>query len=323
LVKYDYQSDGQRAAQLAEKLITDDKVDFLLSPFGSGHTKIIATIAARYETPIVACAASSESVYDQSLKYLFGTLSPNAGMFTPMVKYFRQQMPALKRFAVLGRDDIFPKSMAQGIAAAAKADGLDVVYNQLYAVGTMDHSASMSAIKAANPDWVYVTGYTQDLILARKQMADLGVKAPIISMVAGPAYKEYIDGLGPLAEGVTSSSWWHQATNYKGVGVWPTTEDFVKQFIAQEKSEPDYIHASCAAAAVTLQNAIERAGTTDKKKVRDALAATDIGTFYGPVKFSANGMNLSRDLPIIQVQDKHIKVLAPAEIKNGSMTMIK
>jgi hypothetical protein len=63
LVKYDYQSDGQRAAQLAEKLITDDKVDFLLSPFGSGHTKIIATIAARYETPIVACAASSESVY--------------------------------------------------------------------------------------------------------------------------------------------------------------------------------------------------------------------------------------------------------------------
>jgi branched-chain amino acid transport system substrate-binding protein len=323
LVKYDYQSDGQRAAQLAEKLITDDKVDYILSPFGSGHTRIVATIAARYETPIVACAASSESVFDQSLKYLFGTLSPNAGMFTPMVKYFRQQLPTLKRFAVLGRDDIFPKSMAQGIAAAAKADGLDVVYNQLYAVGTMDHSASLSAIKAANPDWVYVTGYTQDLILARKQMSDLGVKAPIITMVAGPAYKEYIDGLGSLAEGVTSSSWWHQATSYKGVGVWPTTEDFVKEFVAHEKSDPDYIHASCAAAAVALQNAIERAGTVDKKKVRDALAATDISTFYGPIKFSPNGMNLGRDLPIIQVQDKHIKVIAPADIKNGNMVMIK
>jgi branched-chain amino acid transport system substrate-binding protein len=49
----------------------------------------------------------------------------------------------------------------------------------------MDHSA-LSAIKAANPDWIYVTGYTQDLILARKQMADLGVKAPIVTMVAGP-----------------------------------------------------------------------------------------------------------------------------------------
>lgn len=323
LVQYDYQSDGQRAAQLAEKLITDDKVDFLLSPFGSGHTKIVATIAARYETPIIACAASSESVFDQNSGYLFGTLSPNAGMFSPMIKYFKGNLPQLKKVAVLGRDDIFPKSMAQGISAAAKADGLAVVYDQLYAVGTMDHSASLSAIKAASPDWIYVTGYTQDLILARKQMQDLGVKAPIITMVAGPAYKEYIDGLGPLANGVTSSSWWHQATNYKGVGVWPSTEVFYKEFLAKEKSDPDYIHASCAATVVVLQDAIERAGSTDKKKVRDAIAKTDITTFYGPVKFSPNGMNSPRDLPIIQVQGKDIKVLAPSDVKNGNMTMIK
>lgn len=323
LIEYDYQSDGQRAAQLAEKLITGDKVDFLLSPFGSGHTKIVATIAERYQTPILACAASSESVFDQTLKHLFGTLSPNAGLFDPMVKYFREKMPNLKRVAVLGRDDVFPKSTAQGISAAAKKAGLDVYYDQLYAVGTMDHSASLSAIKAGNPDWIYVTGYTQDLILARKQMSDLGVTAPIITMLAGPAYKEYIDGLGNLANGVTSASWWHQATSYKGVGVWPTTEDFYNQFVAQEKADPDYVHASCAAAAVVLQNAIEKAGSTDRKKVRDALATTDISTFYGPVKFSANGMNQVRDLPIIQVQDKQIKVIAPADIKNGEMTMIK
>jgi branched-chain amino acid transport system substrate-binding protein len=323
LVQYDYQSDGQRAGQLAEKLITDDKVDFLLSPFGSGHTKIVATIAERYETPIIACAASSESVFDQTLKHLFGTLSPNAGMFGPMVTFFRERLPQLKKVAVLGRDDIFPKSMAQGVSAAAKAGGLDVVYDQLYAVGTMDHSASLSAIKAANPDWIYVTGYTQDLILARKQMSDLGVKAPIITMVAGPAYKEYIDGLGNLANGVTSSSWWHQATSYKGVGVWPTTEDFYKEFLAKEKSDPDYVHASCAATVVILQDAIERAGSVDKKKVRDALAKTDVSTFYGPVKFSANGMNQARDLPIIQVQDKQIKVLAPTDIKNGDLSLIK
>jgi len=323
LVEYDYQSDGQRAGQLAEKLITSDKVDFLLSPFGSGHTKIVATIAERYETPVVACAASSESVFDQNSKHLFGTLSPNAGMFGPMVKLFQEKLPTLKRVAVLGRDDVFPKAMAQGVSAAAKAAGLTVVYDQLYAVGTMDHSAALSAIKAGNPDWIYVTGYTQDLILVRKQMSDLGLKAPIVTMVAGPAYKEYIDGLGNLANGVTSSSWWHQATSYKGVGVWPTTEDFYKEFLAKEKSDPDYVHASCAAAAVILQDAIERAGTTDKKKVRDELAKTDVTTFYGPVKFSANGMNQGRDLPIIQVQDKQIKVLGPADIKNGDLSLIK
>jgi branched-chain amino acid transport system substrate-binding protein len=213
--------------------------------------------------------------------------------------------------------------MAQGTSAAAKKAGLDVVYDQLYAVGTMDHSAALSAIKAANPDWIYVTGYTQDLILARKQMADLGVKAPIVTMVAGPAYKDYTDGLGSLANGVTSSSWWHHATNYKGIGPWPTTGDFYKEFVAKEKSDPDYVHASCAAATVVLADAIERAGSTDKNKVRDALAATNIATFYGPIKFTANGMNEVRDLPVIQVQDKSIKVVHPADIKDGELVFLK
>jgi branched-chain amino acid transport system substrate-binding protein len=322
LVKYDYQSDGQRAAQLAEKLITDDKVDFALSPFGSGHTKIVATVTERYQTPLLACASSSEAVFDQTFKYLFGTLSPNGGMTNAMVAFFKTKMPGLKRIAVLGRDDVFPKSMAQGLSAAAKSAGLDVTYDQLYAVGTMDHSAAVSAIKATNPDWIYATGYTQDLILIRKQMADLGVKAPIITMVAGPAYKEYTDGLGNLANGVTSSSWWHHATNYKGIGVWPTTADFYKEFVAKENTDPDYVHASCAAAVVVLEDAIERAGSTDKSKVRDALAATNVNTFYGPVKFSANGMNEVRDLPIIQVQEKQIKVLHPADIKNADMVLL-
>jgi len=323
LVKYDYQTDGPRAGQMAEKLITGDKVDFLLAPFGSGHTKIVAAVAERYQTPMVACASSSEAVFDQGLKNLFGTLSPNGGMTDAMVSFLKIKMPSLKKVAVLGRDDVFPKSMAQGISAAAKKGGLEVVYDKLYAVGTMDHSAAVSAIKAANPDWVYVTGYTQDLILVRKQMQDLGVKAPIVTMVTGPAYKEFTDGLGDLANGITSSSWWHHATSYKGVGVWPTTADFYKEFKAANKGDPDYVHASCAAAAVVLGNAIERAGSTDKAKVRDALVKTDIVTFYGPIKFSANGMNQVRDLPIIQVQGKEIKVLAPADIKNADMLMLK
>ena len=145
----------------------------------------------------------------------------------------------------------------------------------------------------------------------------------LVTMVAGPAYKEFTDGLGNLANGVTSSSWWHHATNYKGIGVWPTTADFYKAFVAKAQSDPDYVHASCAAAVVVLQDAIERAGSVEKKKVRDALAATNVDTFYGPVKFSPNGMNEVRDLPIIQVQDKHIKVLHPADIKDGDIMLMK
>ena len=323
LIKRDYQSNGQRSAELAEKLITDDKVDFLFAPFGSGHTKIVATVAERYQMPVIACSSSTESVFNQGNKYLFGTLAPNGASTEGMVDYFRKAAPSVKTIAILGRDDVFPKSMAKGMSDASKPAGLNVVYDKLYAVGTIDHSASVSAIKAAAPDWIYVTGYTQDLILIRKQLADLGVKAKIITMITGPAYKEFADGLGNLANDVTSWTWWTHYAKYNGVGIWPTTEAFYNDFTSKTGSDPDYIHGSCAAAAELLRNAIERAGSMDKTKVRDELASTDIVTFYGPIKFSPNGMNQPRNVPIIQVQSGKIKVLQPNEIKNADLMLIK
>ena len=136
MIQYDYQTDGKRAQQLAEKLITDDKVDVLMAPFGSGHTKIIAGVAERYQVPVLACVASSTSVYDQGFKYLFGTLAPNTGATEGFVKFLKKTMPNAKRAAIYGRDDVFPKAMAKGQAAAAEKGGLEIVYNQLYAVGT-------------------------------------------------------------------------------------------------------------------------------------------------------------------------------------------
>ena len=107
----------------------------------------------------------------------------------------------------------------------------------------MDHSAAMSAIKSAKPDWVYMTGYTQDLVLGRKQMADLGVKAPVVTMVTGPAYAEFTEALGDLADGVTSSTWWHHATAYTdAVGAWSSTAAFYKDFVAKFDADPDYVH---------------------------------------------------------------------------------
>lgn len=324
IVEYDYQTDGKRAGQLAEKLINSDKVDVLLAPFGSGHTKIVAAVAERYQTPLLACVASSVSVYDQGFKYLFGTLSPNTGMTESMVAYLKEKLPSVKKVAVYGRDDVFPKAMAKALVNSAKSGGLEIVYDELYAVGTLDHSAAISAIKSASPDWIYMTGYTQDLILGRKQLNDLGVKAPVITMVTGPAYKEFVEGLGALAESVTSSSWWHHSTAYTGaIGPWSSTKAFYEDFVAKFGEDPDYVHGSCAAAVDVLVNAVKTAGSTDKKAVRDALAATDVLTFYGPIKFGANGMNEGREMPIIQVQDKAVKVLYPAAIADGDLRVIE
>ncbi len=319
LVAYDYQTNGKRAQQIAEKLITSDKVDFLSAPFGSGHTKIVAAVAERYGVPLMASVSSSLSVYNQGFKNLFGTLAPNTGLTDAMFAHFRSAMPNAKKVAILGRDDVFPKSMAKALSKDAAKFGYEVVYDELYSVGTLDHSSALSRIKSLKPDWIYITGYTSDLVLARKQMADLGVHAPIITMITGPAYKEFVDGLGKLAEGVTSASWWHHATRYTTDDVFGSTENFYKAFVAREGHDPDYVHASSAAALIALQKAIEKAGSKDRAKVRKALADLDIVTFYGPINFGANGMNQVRKLPIIQIQNGKPVVLAPADIKQANM----
>jgi branched-chain amino acid transport system substrate-binding protein len=323
LITYDYQTDEKRAQSLAEKLITQDKVSFLTSPFGSGHTKVVAGVAERYGVPVVAPVASSESVFNQGYKNLFGTLAANSGIVSNMVTLFTKQYPQTKKIAILGREDVFPKAMAAEMKIYAEKAGLEIVFNELYPVGTLDHAASLSKMKAAKPDWIYVSGYTQDLVLARKQMSDLGVNAPIITMITGPAYKEFTDALGPLAEGISSATWWHHSLTYKSKDVFGSTTDFYKEIVAANKSDPDYVHASSAAALVALQMAIEKAGSLDKDKVRQQLASLDVVTFYGPIKFGSNGMNQSRELPIIQVQKGKVVVLYPDAIKQANLQLVK
>lgn len=323
LVSYDYQTNEQRASQIAEKLITQDKVDFLTAPFGSGHTKVVAGVAERYGVPVVASVASSESVFNQGFKSLFGTLAPNAGLTDGLVKLVAKQLPAVRRIAVLGREDVFPKSMAAAMAEAAARGKLEIVYQELYPVGTMDLSAPLAKIRALKPDWIFVSGYTKDLVLARKQMADIALTAPVITMVTGPAYREFAEALGPLAEGVTSATWWVPGVAYRSDDVFGSTQAFVDDFHARDKGEPDYVHASAAAALVALQKAVEKAGTLDRARVRDALAALDVTTFYGPIRFSPNGMNAGRELPIIQVQGGKAVVLQPEALRQGTLRPVK
>ena len=100
----------------------------------------------------------------------------------------------------MARNDLFPLAIGGEMEKWAKKRGLDVVMFEKYAIGTMDHASAITQMRAAKPDWIFATGYINDLILIRKQMNDLGVSAPVLTMIAGPAYKEFIDANGPLAE---------------------------------------------------------------------------------------------------------------------------
>ncbi len=321
VVAVDYQSNTPRAVQAAEKLITEDKVNFLFSPMGSGATKAASSVSEKYQVPTIAATASSEQVYDQGYKFLFGTFTPNQTLTEPLADLVQKQAPGVQKIAILARNDLFPLAIAQEMEKSAKKRNMRVVFSEKYAIGTLDHASALSQIKALAPHWIFATGYINDLILIKKQMADLRIEAPVVTMIAGPAYKEFVDALGKGAENITSAAWWHPAVRYKGSDVFGTTENFNKLFRAKYGRDPDYGEASSAVAGAVLQLAIEKAGTTDRKAVREALANMKVSTFFGPIEFGPTGQVHSLQPPVFQIQNGTQIVILPEVIKQGSLKL--
>lgn len=321
IVYVDYQSNTPRAVQATEQMITQDKVNFLFGPFGSGAAKAGSSVSEKYKVPTIAATASSMQVYDQGYKYLFGTFTPNDTLTTPLTQIVKAKAADVKKVAILARNDLFPLAIAQEMEKSAKANGLEVAYFEKYAINTLDHSAALSQIKALAPQWIFVTGYINDLLLVRKQMTDQQIKATVVSMIAGPAYQEFIDAAGAGGENITSAAWWHPAAQYSGKDIFGTTANYVKLFKEKYKSEPDYAQASASVSGALFQMAIERAGSLDRDKVRDELAKMDVMTFWGPVKFGPTGQINSLEPPVFQLQGGKPVVLSPAIIKQGEFKL--
>jgi branched-chain amino acid transport system substrate-binding protein len=319
MVYADYQSNTPRAVQLADKLITQDKVDYIFSPFGSGATKAVSAVTEKNEVPNIAATASSVEVFNQGHKYIFGLFTPNDSLTEPLAELAKAKLPAGARVALLARNDLFPTAMAAELEKSAKKRGFQIVYNEKYALGAMDHSGSLVQVKSARPDWLFVSGYTNDVILIRKQMQDAGLAPSLLTMVIGPSYREFTESIGPLAENVTSAVWWHPVARYAGQDIFGSTEKYVAAFRQKYGAEPDYANAVGSLAGVVLQSAIEKAGTTERKAVRDQLAKMKLTTYFGPIAFDANGMVNSYVPPVFQIQGGRSVVVYPASIAAGSL----
>ncbi|QKD42096.1 amino acid ABC transporter substrate-binding protein (plasmid) [Alicycliphilus denitrificans] len=319
LVEYDYQSETNRAVQIVQRLINVDKVPFLFAPYGSGDTKATAVVAERYGVPMMAASAATVSVFDQNFQNLYGVLFPNAMITDQEVAYQKKHMPDVKKVAVLALNSLFPRSIANDFVNSAKAGGYDVAFNSIYSHETADFSTVLTQIKTLKPDWVYITGYTQNLILIRRQMADIGLDAKVVTMTSGPAYPEYVDNLKALAENVTTNAWWHQNADYKDDFLFGSSMKYNQAFRERYKRDATYLEASATVSCQILAMAIEAANSTAGDAVRKALRERKFDTFYGPVQFDKSGQNNVNAALVMQIQKGKLTVLAPEALKQGTV----
>jgi branched-chain amino acid transport system substrate-binding protein len=316
----DYKSDTSTAVKLVEKLITEDKAQVIFGPFGSGATLASSAVNEKYEIPMCSPSASSEAVYEKGYKYLFGILVPNSVVGNQTLDLVGNVEPKPRTMAIINRNDLFPKAVAQAMAASAKAKGIEVVYSEEYPIGATDLSAPLLGAKAKNPDILVGTGYVNDLILMTRQAKEQRINPKVFVQTAGPAYPAFTDALKADSNWIVIPTWWAPEAKYTDNGkLFGSATDFGTAFKAKYNYDADYISAASSACGAALQHAIETAGSVDPKKVRDTLAANEVPSFYGSIKFNPNGQNIGTGVTMLQIQDMKQIAVAPAEAATGKL----
>jgi len=144
-----------------------------------------------------------------------------------------------------------------------------------------------------------ISGHTKGALTAIRQISEMKVDIPMLAMThcdAAKLSKQH----GKAAEFALCASQWHKSLSYKdkyfGGGM-----EYAADFNSKFGYEPPYQAAESSAALLVFKDAFERANSFDTKKVRDALAATDMQTFYGNIKFAPGGQNVSKPMVLFQV----------------------
>ena len=301
---YDDETKPERTAQLIEKLINEDKVNLILGPYGSSPTGTAAPLAERYKIPMVEANGSAESIFSKGYKYTFMILSPAKLYLRGIIDAVRAKDPSIKTVAILGENESFSKEVAGGAAEYAKEKGMDIAYYELYPTNAQDVSALLTAIKGKNPDLILGSGHLQDSLLIAKQAKDLGVSPKAMGFSVGPSSPEFRANLGKSADYIFGATQWTEALRYNGEDAWKTPKAFGDAFRAKHPNYKivPYQVAESAVAVIAYQKAIEKAGTIEPTRVRDALAALDMMTFYGKIKFDARGVNIYKPMAVEQYQ---------------------
>ncbi|HEX8730880.1 MAG TPA: amino acid ABC transporter substrate-binding protein [Ktedonobacterales bacterium] len=320
---YDDGSSAQKSAQLTRQLITSDKVNFMLGPYGSAATLTDEVIAQQYQIPMVEGNGAAQAIFSKGNTYIFGVLSPSPEYAGTILRAALAAPNPPKTIAIINANDAFSTEVAAAAKSYAASNGLNVVYSQSYPANATDLTGILTAIKtSANggvPDMILGSGHENEAITTLKQAKQLGMNPKLWAFTVGPALPDFITTLGGDSNDVLGSSQWTTQVKYQGSDIFGTPANFASLYQAKYNAEPSYQAAESAACGVAYQAALAKAGSIDPQKVRDALAGLDITTFYGQIKFASNGENTTKPMVTTQIQSGKLVTVYPSNVANASI----
>jgi branched-chain amino acid transport system substrate-binding protein len=314
LIFVDHQGNPSVAQQLATRLITQDKVHVLMGAYQSSCSFTATAVAERYGIPFMVGESAALNITGRGFKWVFrGTpiASDYAAIYMRFFDDMKKQGKKIGSIAVVNENTDYGTSVADSIEAAAKKNNIAVATRIPYSASSTDVSAQVLQLKEKQPDVVIFISYTSDSILYMKSMKNLDYMPPmVIGDDTGFSDPSFIPAVADVAQGAMNRSAWDVGKPGS------TTYKINEMYKAKTGRDLDDTSARNMQSFFALADAINRAGSTDPEKIRDALTKTDLKPDqlmmgYNGVKFDETGQNVLASTYLIQLKGKEYQLVWP------------
>ncbi|HYK41157.1 MAG TPA: ABC transporter substrate-binding protein [Thermoanaerobaculia bacterium] len=266
LLSEDDRNEPSEAASAVSKLITRNHVVALIGENASSRTLAAAPIAQNYGVPMVSPSSTNVEVTKKG-DYIFRVCFIDPYQGKALALFARQNLKANTAAILIDSKSDYSVGLAAAFENSFTAAGGKVISQVKYAEGDSDFSAQLTTLSALKPDVLFVPGYYTDAGLIARQARGLGLQSVLLGADGWDSPKLAEIG-GAAVEGSYFSN------HYSVDDPSPAVRKFVDSYKKAYGAEPDSIAALSYDAARLIADAIRRAGSTEGKRVRDALAST-------------------------------------------------
>lgn len=311
LILQDDQSDPAVAARLYRRLIVEERVDFVFSPFSSDISEAVLPITTKRGYPLILAGASADHLFQQGYDHVFGLFVPSSKFalgFLEMLVHHH-----IDRIAVFADESLFSQSLAEGIRKWSQRLGLKVVVDEKIVKGSGHFDALAKRARDAGAQVVMLASYLEDAVALRRAFTAITWTPRAYYVPVGPGTGEYRKALGKEADYVFSTSQWE----FHGKQSRNQPDAFVKAFETAYGQRPSYFAATAYAAGQLLEDAVRQIGSLNRFRISAALATLDATTVIGRYGVDRTGTQVKQFYLIVQVQAGKFEVVWPPESRTA------
>jgi branched-chain amino acid transport system substrate-binding protein len=308
-VVYDDRSDPATAARLYEKLITDDKVNLVISSLGSATAATGSAVAEKHKMVMINGGGAAEAIQQRGFKYVFQTaarISTYADGIVPMIEKYK-----IKSIALVSRDYAAARDISKAIKEQIKDKDVKIVMDEYFPAGTADFSSQIAKGQQLQPDlWIGLL-YPGEAIETVRQFHSMNYM-PKFFVANGVSQDDFIKSAGKDAEYALGMSLFEPSLPSEG------NKEFVKTYHDKYSADPGYYSAFGFVAGTVLEAAVKKAGSIDTEKVREALTTLKMGSVMGRHEVDPSTyMQIGVKGLVVQVQNGKREVVWPEEYKTA------